>query len=179
MPKPTPTQTTEEIVRNFTNQFWQDLCRKAGQMVPGADMDLDAKLPADAWSNPFRYMMEPQEWLEMARYGAGEIDGDPAYIYEICQGLAEWLFSIPVSSQYEIPAYWYETDMGALWASAFIRSQGDELITITEAAELAGVSQQAISARIDRGTLRSYVDPNEPNPQRGRRKVRKSDIVRI
>ena len=89
--------------------------------------------------------------------------------------MAEWLFSIPGMSQYEIPDVWYDSPMGALWAAAFIRTQGDELITIADAAKIAGVSVQAISARIDRGTLKAYTDPTSASRQ-GRRLVRKSDV---
>lgn len=48
----------------------------------------------------------------------------------------------------------------------------NELITITAAAKLLGVSTQAISMRIRTGTLTSYTDPDEPNPQRATRVLR-------
>jgi len=169
-------QEVREIVRNFTWEFWQDLTRMAGQMVPGADMDLSEKLPHEAWENPFPWMMEAQEWLVMARYGAGLApDEDPAEMYEICQGMVEWLFAIPGSSAYSIPDEWSDTPMGALWAMAFAKVQGDELITMAQAAEIAGVTVQAIAGRIDRG-LRAYIDPSATNPQKGRRLVRRSDV---
>ncbi len=165
-----------EIVRVFVNEFWSDRIRQIGQMVPGADMELSAKLPHEAWENPFPWMMEAQEWLDMARYAAGLLpNADPGEMYEICQSMAEWLFSIPGSSAYSIPDEWYDTPMGALWAMAFAKTQGDELITLTEAAEIAGVTVQAIAGRIDRG-LRAYIDPTAPNPQKGRRLVRRSDV---
>lgn len=171
-------EQVREIVRNFFWEFWQNLTRQAGQVIPGADMDLSAKLPPEAWANPFLYTMEPQEWLTLARFAVGLAPGeDPGEMYEICQSMAEWLFAIPGTSSYTIPDEWYDTPMGALWGMAFARVQGDELITISEAAELAGVTMQAISARIDRGTLASYTDPSAPNPQKGRRLVRKSDVL--
>lgn len=51
----------------------------------------------------------------------------------------------------------------------------DDLITISEAAALLGVSTQAISGRIARGELAAYEDPAEPNPRR-RRRVRRADV---
>lgn len=45
----------------------------------------------------------------------------------------------------------------------------DDLITISEAARLLGVSTQAISGHIARGRLAAHDDPNEPNSQRRRR----------
>lgn len=170
-------EQVREVVRIFFWEYWQELTRQAGQMVPGLDGDIHAKLPPEAWGDPFPWTMEAQEWLALARYGAGlATDEDPGEMYEICQSMAEWLFSIPGTSAYTIPAEWYETPMGALWGMAFAKVQGDELITITQAAEIAGVSMQAIAQRIDRGTLTGYTDPSAPNPQKSRRLVRRSDV---
>lgn len=165
----------KKTVADFTRQFWHDMAWRAGQVIPGAGLP---DLPYDSDDELFRRTMEPQEWLTMALYGLGLLPNeDPAEVYEICQGMAEWLFSIPGMSRYDIPAIWYDCPMGALWAAAFVQVQGDELITIAEAARLAGVSVQAISQRIDRGTLTAYTNPDATNPQKERRLVRKSDIT--
>lgn len=173
-------QSVTRIVAEFAVAYWRDMQHRAGQYIPGMDMKME---PGEGIyltpENIFQYTMEPQEWLVMAKYGAGLIEADSGYIYEICQGVAEWLFSLPNESLYHIPDFFYGTEFGALWAAAFIRVQGDELITITQAAELAGVSVQAISARIDRGTLRAYTDPFAPNPRQGRRLVKRGDVVEV
>lgn len=162
----------------FTQQYWHDLTWRAGQLVPGLDGQMVEALPADAHANPLRFMMEPQEWLVMAKAAVGLVENNEdnrSYVYEICQGLAEWLFSIPGMASYEIPKIWQEHPVGALWWSALIWSQNDELITISEAAKLAGVSVQAISQRVDRGRLESFVDPLA-NERQGKRLVRRSDV---
>lgn len=161
------------VVSQFASEYLSGLRWRAGQMVPGADM----AIAPDIWrDNVLERTMEPQEWLTMALYGAGLAEADSAEIYEICQSLAEWMFSIPGHYRYSIPDEWAETDMGSLWWLAYIRASGDELITIQEAASIAGVSPQAISARISRGTLRGFVNPQSPERQ-GRRLVRKSDLI--
>ena len=167
---------TTKIVRDFVWEFWRERTRQIGQLVPGADMDVQAKLPSEAWENPFPYMMEAQEWLALALYGAGLTDEDPLEMREACQSLAEWLFGIPGSSAYAIPDEWADTAMGALWWAALVRTEGDELITIAQAAEIAGVTVQAISGRIERGTLRSFTDPASTGSRQGRRLVRRSDL---
>lgn len=164
-----------QTVAAFAVAYWQEIVRQAGQMVPGADGKIG--MTPITTENVFQMTMEPQEWLTMARYGAGLIDADNGYIYEICQGVAEWLFAVPGSASYTIPDSFSETPFGALWAAAFVRVQGDELITIAEAAEMAGVTVQAISQRIDRGTLKAYVDPLADNPRHGRRLVKRSDVL--
>lgn len=171
----------ERIVREFTTRYVQDkLLWQLGQIVPGAD-----QLPMvrqtlmtlyEGGADALQYTMEPQEWLTMALYGAGVIEADAKEMQEICQGMAEWLFALPNQAQYDIPRYWAETDMGALWWQAAIRAQGDEMITIAEAAELAGVTVQAISQRISAGKLTGYINPLA-NERQGRRLVRRSDVA--
>lgn len=164
----------EQTVRAFAAAYWQQLCWRVGQMVAGAD----AALPNDIWTdNILERTMEAQEWLTMARYGAGLIDADPAEMYEICQGMAEWLFAIPDSATYSIPAEWADSAMGALWWAAYVRSQGDELIPLAEAATLAGVSLSTLASRVNRGAIQSFTDPGAPNPRKRRRLVRRGDIT--
>ncbi len=123
---------------------------------------------------------EAQEWLYMAKAAIGLIDRNEetaGYVQEICQGLAEWLFSIPGGTySYNIPENWSDTPMGALWWSALLWVQGDGLATIAEAAKAEGVTIQAISNRIDRGTLKSFTDPLASTRQ-GKRLVRLSDLA--
>ena len=175
-------QYARETVAQFSQALWQSRSWQLSQMLP--DADVNSLLMAKERKVPFREEwlsmgMEPQEWLTLARAGLGLVEptGDNrAYVREICQGLAEWLFAVPGGySAYEIPASWYETPMGALWAAALIWVEGDELITIKEAAELAGVRTQTISTRVSRGTLTGYVNPLAPRHQ-GRRMVRKGDV---
>lgn len=170
----------ERIVRQFTMQYVErKLLWQLGQIVPGADqipavrealMQLYSEAP-----DALQYTMEPQEWRTLALYGAGIIDGDPAEMQEIVQSMAEWFFSLPTWNRYDIPDWWADTELGALWWQAVIRIQGDELITIAEAAQLAGVSVQAISQRIKTGTLDAYTDPLAPSRQ-GRQLVRRQDV---
>ena len=114
----------------------------------------------------------------MALYGAGLVEEDAGEMREVCQSMAEWLFAIPGINSYEIPDQWADTDMGALWWQALLRSQGDELVTIAMAAKISGRSVQAISSRVDRGTLQSFTDTLAPNRQ-GKRLVRMSDAALI
>lgn len=167
-----------KIVATFAQQFYYDrLSWQASQMVAGAELPHtmgDQHIDGE-WL--ITNGMEPQEWLYMARVGAGLVEQfDAAYVYEICQGMAEWMFVIPDLSTYDIPEVWKDSPMGALWWAAYIRTQGDELITITQAAEVAGVSVQAISQRIDRGTLKAFTDPFSVGERHGRRLVRKADV---
>lgn len=167
----------KEIVTEFTQEYLdRHLIWQLGQIIPGADGWVHDKMPRQIHAGNLQYTLQPQEWLAMARYGAGLMDADAGEMQEVCQSMAEWLFAIPGYYAYSIPSEWAKTDMGALWWAAHIRAIGDELITIIDAAALAGVSVQAISARIDRGTLLSFTDP-AANQRQGKRLVRRSDII--
>lgn len=178
----------KRVVSEFSQEFWNDRSRQLGQMLPFSDpssllMDAGRKVPfLEQW---LEQGMEPQQWLLIARAGLGLIklpdnreDAEMlrGEVYESCQSLAEWLFGIPGISSYHIPAIWAEHPMGQLWHLAIVWVGGDELITIAEAARLAGISTQAVHGRIARGKLSAYIDPNAPAHQ-GRRLVRRSDIV--
>lgn len=171
----------ERIVREFTMEYLsRHLLWQLGQIVAGAD-DVESVQRvigrlANAEPDALQYTMEPQEWLTMALYGAGVLDADHGEVREICQGMAEWLFAVPGIYSYEIPAQWAETPMGGLWWRAILRTEGDDLITVAEAAELAGVTVQAISQRMDRGTLKSFTDPFAKERQ-GKRLVRRSEVA--
>lgn len=171
MTTPDMADSVERVVREFAANYLERLRWQLGQMIPGAD-----NVGLDVWhDNILERTMQPQDWLTMARYGLGLEDADPGFIAEICQSLAEWLFCIPGNSAYSIPSEWAETEMGMLWWAAYTRSQGDELITLTEAAKLVDIPLSTLISRIERGQIREFINPFAAERQ-GRRLVRRSDI---
>lgn len=167
------------VVGEFAAKFWHDRAWQLGQMIPNAQTALSADwvpVTADEWLTA---AMEPQEWLTMARAAAGLVpatDDNRAYVREICQSLAEWLFAYPGGGySYSIPDSWYESEMGSLWATALIWCTGDELVPLAEAARRADIPLTTLASRVDRGSLRAYIDPFAASRQ-GRRLVRMSDV---
>lgn len=170
-----------EVVGHFATEFWRSREWQLGQILIEAQLALSppaVSVPV-APGEWFSRSMEPQEWLTMARAAVGLVpatDDNRGYVREICQSLAEWLFVIPGGSlMYSIPAEWYETEMGALWAAALIWCEGDELITLAEAAAISGVPVKTLSSRADRGKLRTFIDPLAP-PRQGRRLVSRRSV---
>ena len=125
-----------------------------------------------------RQLMVANLIADIARAAAGEIT-DRAYAGEIHEGvqeICERLFAAPgAGSFYHVPEEWWESPFGAMVARALLWCQGDELITIAEAARIAGVSPQAIQNRIASGALRAYVDPDVPGRQ-GHRLVARGSV---
>lgn len=92
--------------------------------------------------------------------------------------LKEILFAWPgMPADYAEPAAFWETPLGHMVAAAYIWLDRDDLITITEAAELTGLSLWAITSRIRRGQLTAYPDHSARNPQRGGRLVRRNQVL--
>jgi hypothetical protein len=125
---------------------------------------------------------EAQEWLHMAKAAVGLVErtGDSAsYVYEICQSLAEWLFSFPDIAAYpgdNMRWWWSNTEMGALHAQAMLWLKGDELIALAQAAELCDrPSVQSISQAVKRGTLTGYIDPLA-NERQGRTLISRAEF---
>lgn len=168
-------EQTENIIRQFLDQFWQERCWQIEQTVLGAT--ITPRHPGEMlYQSALAISLR-----DMARAANGERTRNEITVSEtrdICQQIAEWLFAIPGGSySYEIPDSFADTPLGALWWRALLWCEGDELITIAEAAKLAGVSVQAISQRIDRGDLRAYIDPAARERQ-GRRLVRRSAVAK-
>jgi hypothetical protein len=115
---------------------------------------------------------------DIARAAAGELQHDEVgdgILRESIQSIAEMLFATPLTNSYEIPVAFWDSDLGQMLARAQLWIEGDELITIAEAARIRGVSVQAISQSVDAGRLRAYVDPNAGHRQ-GRRLVRRQQV---
>jgi len=115
---------------------------------------------------------------EIALAATGEITDEDALavVYEGIQGLMELLFAAPVGiTSYQIPEGFWETAIGQMVAIALLKVRGDDLITISEAAELRSVSVPAISQAIDAHRLRAYHDPEAPSRQ-GRRLVSRREV---
>lgn len=168
-------ETVTTTVAAFTTDILVRLTWQAGQIVPGLDAAMHPAIPAALLAGDLRYSMEPQEWLRMALYGAGLLDADAGEVHDICQSLAEWLFAVPGLAHYRIPPEWSETPLGNLWWRALLRAEGDELITLTEAAQLLGIRVATVGGYIDRGRLAVFVDASA-NQRQGRRLVRRSEV---
>jgi hypothetical protein len=118
---------------------------------------------------------------EIARAAAGErehSDFSDGELMECIQTVMELLFASPVSGTYTIPSEFWGTQLGGMVARAQLWLRHDELITIADAAELRGVSVQAISQAVDGGRLTAYIDPDATQRQ-GRRLVSKSEVEHL
>jgi hypothetical protein len=163
-----------EICLEFLREYWRDRRWEMEQefglydLPHMTDEDLSATMIA-----------EKLEQIANAAAGAYDRGNEDlaGEVYECCQSLAERLFAVPgLGNAYTLPEAFWDAPLGQMVALAFIWLERDHLVTIGEAARLTGKSISTISSRVARGALRSYPDPNAPNPQKARRLVRRNDI---
>jgi DNA-binding MarR family transcriptional regulator len=124
---------------------------------------------------------------DIARAASGELahsdDGWTEGVLQECvQDLMERLFAAPTGillTTYQISDAFWDTPIGQMVARALLWLRGDELITLSEAAELLGMSLPAVSQAVSSGRLRGYIDPDADGSNKGRRKVARSDVERL
>jgi len=162
-------QQYRDTIQQFLMEYWRKRTWEIEQAVLGVQVQLVA---SDALYNSAL----ADQLAEIARLAAGELDVESALAMGVSEGiqdLCERLFAAPgMGYSYRIPREFWDSPLGAIVGKAHFRLRGDDLITITEAADILGVVVSAISNRIDRGHLDAYRDPDEPNPQRARRVLR-------
>lgn len=105
----------------------------------------------------------------------GDYAEEPGIVAETIQSICETLFVAPAGAySYEIPEGFWKTPLGQVVMRCQLWLHHDELLTISEAAQLLrGSTDKAdlmfIRRAIDSGKLTAYTDPGEPNPTRATR----------
>ena len=92
-----------------------------------------------------------------------------AQILEDCEIVESWL-----GNHTHQDAFW-TSPVGFMILRAKVWAHQDQLITLSTAAEISGMSLSVLSQRMTRGQLPGYRDPKIKNPKHGRR-VRLSDL---
>ncbi len=168
-------ESSEQVVKEFVAAWWSSLQWQAHETVAGAE--LPRATPEQLYDNLLGHTLR-----QIAAAAEGLLAGDEdtrGEVHEACQGLCEWMWARPgMPSNYHIPAEWWESPMGALTLRAVIWAEGDELITLSQAAEITGRTVANLSQLIVRGKLAQYRDRAEPNPQKQTR-VRRSDVEKM
>lgn len=96
-----------------------------------------------------------------------------AQILADCEVVESWLNQGPFS--HKTPDTFWTTPVGFMLLRAKVWANHDQLITLSEAAEISGMSLSVLSQRMTRGQLPGYRDPAIKNPKHARR-VRLSDL---
>jgi len=162
--------SSKKIIEEFLAEWWQTLNWQASQTVVGAE--LPHMTPEQLYDQ-----LLGQNLREIAAAAEGLVERNEASADETLaavQELCEWMFARPgLPSAYHIPEDWWASPMGNLALRAHLWAGGDELITLSQAVEISGKSVSSLSQMISRRKIAGYPDPNEPNPQRRTRVLRR------
>jgi len=90
-----------------------------------------------------------------------------------CEAVEAWLNQGPVF--HKTPDAFWASSVGFMILCAKVWANQDQLITLSAAADISGMSLSVLSQRMTRGQLPGYRDPSIKNPKHGRR-VRLSDL---
>ncbi len=175
-------EQSERAIKQFLAEWWESLRWQARETVAGAEF------PPQTPEQLYRQLLG-QTLRKIAAAAEGLLPDTVAArdeVYGACQQICEWMWARPgMPANYHIPdghnpagANWWHSPIGKLVMAALIWCEGDEYISPSEAAELAGLNTSTISQWLKRGRLQAYLDPREPNPQRATR-VRRSDVERL
>lgn len=96
-----------------------------------------------------------------------------AQILADCEAVETWLNQGPVF--HKTPDAFWTSPVGFMILCAKVWANQDQLITLSAAADISGMSLSVLSQRMTRGQLPGYRDPSIKNPKHGRR-VRLSDL---
>jgi len=156
------------ICEEFLAQYWHDRCWEMEQEFGVTDLPLGENL---------NQMMVAATLEQIACAAAGETAHlNSGEVYECCQTICERLFAVPgIGSVYHIPQEFWDAPIGQMVSRAFAWINHDDLITLTEAVKLSGISIKTLSSKIERGQIKSYPDATEPNPRK-RNRVLRSEI---
>ena len=85
---------------------------------------------------------------------------------------------IGTTDDVDVPAVFWEHPLGEMCARALLWALEGELITLQEAADLVGVTPQAVRGAIAAGRIAGYVDPDAPKRQK-HTLVKRADVLAI
>ena len=117
--------------------------------------------------------------MRIAEAAEGQLEWDPQTAWNLledCRLFEKWLVQTPLTTK--TPEEFWITPVGFMLLCARLWAEHDQLISGSEAAELANISLSSLSQYLSRGKITSYFDPNIANPQHARR-IRRSDLAKL
>lgn len=166
------TETSRQTVLEFAAAYGDYLIERVRLLSPLVELP-------DVFPDPSDGSPLVQEWLTLADAADGRLAvtaGNRFRVRDAFRRLAMMLFAVPGEPPVFHPPFdWTDSPMAIIAWRAIVWALADELITIAEAAALAGVTIQAVSQR--KGLL-FYRDP-EAAQRQGQRLVNRNDILAI
>lgn len=166
-------ETAEREIRALLTSWWmavnEQLAAVTGASVQIGEAPVDMLLTSEIGQRLVQIAKASEGMLEWTPETATGVAAD-------CQAFQAWLNQTPIT--HRTPDEFWTTPVGYMVLRALVWAEQDQLISLSDAADISGMSLSVLSQRISRGQIQGYRDPKEKNPQRARR-IRLSDLQQL
>jgi hypothetical protein len=164
---------SEQAIKTLLVNWWtsvnQQLAAATGQTVQIGDAPVDVLYHSEVGTRLQRIAAAGEGSVSWSKPKAAAIISD-------CDFFEAWLINTPFMSK--TPEEFWKTPVGYIVLNARLWAENDELISVSQAADISGLSLSTLSQRVSRGTVEGFEDPFEPNPRRSRR-IRHSTAMQL
>ncbi len=164
---------SEQAIKTLLVNWWtsvnQQLAAATGETVQIGAAPVDVLYYSEVGARLQRIAAAGENRFAWSRPKAAAILRD-------CDLFEAWLNSTPFMTK--TPEEFWKTPVGYIVLNARLWAENDELISVSQAADISGLSLSTLSQRVSRGTVEGFEDPFEPNPRRSRR-IRHSTALQL
>ncbi len=166
-------ETAEREIRALLTNWWmavnEQLAAVTGASVQIGEAPVEMLLTSEIGLRMVQIAKASEGLLEWTPEIAAGVTAD-------CHAFQTWLNQTPIT--HRTPDEFWTTPVGYMVLRAMVWAEQDQLISLSDAADISGMSLSVLSQRISRGQIQGYRDPKEKNPQRARR-IRLSDLQQL
>lgn len=171
--------TAEQEIKTLLANWWTavntQLAAATGSAVQIGEAPVDLLFGSEIGQRLVRIaeVAEAIAAAESAQEAYPRSEKRTAQILADCEAVETWLNQGPVF--HKTPDAFWASPVGFMILRAKVWANQDQLITLSAAADISGMSLSVLSQRMTRGQLPGYRDPSIKNPKHARR-VRLSDL---
>jgi hypothetical protein len=171
--------TAEQEIKTLLANWWTavntQLAAATGSAVQIGEAPVDLLFGSEIGQRLVRIaeVAEAITAAESAQESLPRSEARTAQILADCEAVETWLNQGPVF--HKTPDAFWASPVGFMILRAKVWANQDQLITLSAAADISGMSLSVLSQRMTRGQLPGYRDPSIKNPKHARR-VRLSDL---
>ena len=164
---------SEKAIKTLLVNWWASVNRQlaaaTGKTVQIGDAPVEVLYHSEVGTRLQRIAAAGENRVAWSKVRADSIIRD-------CDLFEAWLINTPFMTK--TPEEFWKTPVGYIVLNARLWAENDKLISVSQAADISGLSLSTLSQRVSRGTVEGFEDPFEPNPRRSRR-IRHSTAIQL
>jgi hypothetical protein len=164
---------SEQAIKTLLVNWWksvnQQLAAATGKAVQIGEAPVEVLYTAEVGQRLQRIALAAEGNMPWSEANADAV-------VEECNLFEAWLTNTPFMTK--TPEEFWKTPVGYIVLNARLWAERDQLISVSQAADISGLSLSTLSQRVSRGKVEGFEDPFEHNPRRSRR-IRYSTAVQL